>query len=418
MFRPFVLLLLAAVLLWCCYALFLVTPEGGFARELVNAAIGAVITLAVAGLIALFALRHRIAARREKKVVRHLSEDSWRRRSVRVGEMSIPDMSIVVSCTQGVPWTHRATCTYRSVAHQRPRHEAVARMREQWLKEDTEWAAEQGLVFNDGAAADLLAATLELCMQDGKRVPHYTLTIGETTYFEFASTALKLDRDFVDDSSRKHTLREVFAIEPMNVLDVETLPIPACVGSGTVVVTSDDEVLLGVRRRTFIAGSASSGRGRIPVHVVAEGLLPTDIDEFGNFRPVEGAKRALREELQVSPRSDRIAHAIDLVETGFAFDQQRWQPYFAFLARLDSTGDEVRTGIASATDAWEAEEWIGLPFDIECAGMRLLLQGHHPKYELASNHAAVALWFALLHKHGFEHMRNELMRRPEFVGDS
>ena len=97
----------------------------------------------------------------------------------------------------------------------------------------------------------------------------------------------------------------------------------------------------------------------------------------------------------------------DLVDTGFAFDQLRWQPYFTFLARLDRTWEEVQTGIASATDAWEAE-WISLPFNIEHAGLRRLMQGRHPDLELTSNHAAVALWFALLYRHGFEQMRNEL----------
>lgn len=408
LFRPFALLVSSVTLLWLCYGLFLATADDEFGRELVSAAIGAVITLAIAGLIALFALRHRLAAHREKQTVRRFAEESWHTRSISVGEMTIPRMSTVVSCTQGVPWTKRASCTYESAPERRPRHSLVEEAREEWLQEDLARAAELGLPFEDLPAADLLDARLELRTEGTRRFPHYRLKVGQTTYFEFATTALKLDRTVVDDDGQERRLRDALGVDPTSILDVGGLPIPASIGSGTVAVTSDNRVILGVRLRTFVAGLADATGTRHPVHVVAEGLIPTDVDAAGNFSPLEGAKRALREELHVGPRTDHIARVTELVETGFSFDQERWQPYFTFLARLDRTWAEVQTGIHSATDGWESEMLLSLPFDIEHAGLRLLLLGRHPDLQLASNHAAVALWLALLYQHGFEQMRNEL----------
>lgn len=408
LFRPFALLASSIALLWLCYGLFLATADDDFGRELVSAVTGAVITLAIAGLIALFALRHRLTALREKQTVRRFAEESWHTRSISVGEMTIPQMSTVVSCTQGVPWTKRASCSFESVPERRPRHRLIEAAREEWLREDMARAKEGGLLFVDLPTADLLDARLELRAEGNRRVPHYQLKVGETTYFEFASTALKLDRTVIDNDSQERSLRDALGVDPTSILDVGGLPIPASIGSGTVAVTSDNRIILGVRLRTFVAGLADTTGTKLPVHVVAEGLTPTDVDANGHFSPLEGAKRALREELHVGPRSDHIARVIELIETGFSFDQQRWQPYFSFLARLDRTWSEIQTGIHAATDAWESEMLLSLPFDIEHAGLRLLLQGRHPDLQLASNHAAVALWFALLYQHGFEQMRNEL----------
>lgn len=406
--RPVALLVLSAGLLGCCYLLFRLTQDGGFGRELVSATIGAVVTLAVAGVVALLALRHRVAARREKQVVRRFSDESWRSRSMKVGAMTVPRMSIVVSCTQGVPWTARASCSFRSTPARRPRHELVAARREDWLSADRAKAAELGLVFEDLPGADLLDAQLEVRSDKERRWTHYSFEVGETTYYEFASTALKLDRPVRDAQGRQGALRDALGGDPVSILDVGRLPVPAAVGSGTVVVTSDQRVLLGVRLRTFVAGRGDVGGAKRPVHVVAEGLAPSDVDADGNFSPREGARRALAEELHVGPRTDHVARVTELVDTGLAFDQERWQPYFTFLARLDRSWAEVETGIRTATDSWESEMLVSLPFDIEHAGLRLLLQGRHPDLQLASNHAVVAVWFALLYQHGFEQMRNEL----------
>ncbi|UYG17275.1 hypothetical protein BRM3_02240 [Brachybacterium huguangmaarense] len=406
--RPFALLLLSGALLWSCSMLFYDTDDGSFARELISSVIGTILTLAAAGLVALFALRHRLASRREKQIVRRFSEDSWKTRALTVGEMTIPHMSIVVSCTQGVPWTRRASCTYTTTGARRSRHPAVDAVREEWLQGDRERADALGLMFVDLDAADLLDASLELRVENGRRVPHYSFTLGTTTYFEFASTALKLDRTLVADDGSERSLRDVLGCDPHSVLDVGELPIPATIGSGTVAVTSNNRVLLSVRLRTFVAGPGDAEGSRRPVHVVAEGLIPTDVDDDGNFSPIAGARRALREELHVGPRSDHIAKVTDLIEVGFAFDHQRWQPYFVFLARLDRTWAEIQPGVHAATDSWESAMLISLPFDIEHAGLRLLLQGRHPEFQLASNHATAGLWFALLYQHGFEQMRDEL----------
>ena len=75
---------------------------------------------------------------------------------------------------------------------------------------------------------------------------------------------------------------------------------------------------------------------------------------------------------------------------------------------LDITWEQIQTAATTATDSWEAEELLSLPFDVEHRGVRDLLLGLHPDLRLASNHAAAVLWFALLYHHGYHQLRDEL----------
>lgn len=405
MLEPLGILLLAGVLLAGCYVVFRVTSPDGFGRELLSATIGAVVTLAVAGLVALVALWDRIQRRRERATIRRMSRESWPTTAIRAGLMTVEGMCVVASCTQGVPWTQRVTfeCVPGSP---RPKDDLVESHRQEWLTQ-LERSKGKDYVLNDGPRVDLVGADLELRSHAGRTRPHYTFQVAPSTYYDFACANVRLDEPFTHEGDEPLSLRERWGTYPLSIQDVGNLRAPAPIGSGTVVVTSDDRLVLGIRHRTFVASADPTGTGRHPVHFVAEGLLPTDT-ENGRLSPRAGAFRGLREELHIGNRSDHIAKVTRLIDTGLSFDQSRWQPYFTYLAYVDASWDELQTGAAVATDAWEVETLVSLPFDIEHAGVRLLLQGRHPDLHLASNHAGAALWFALVYKHGYHQLRDEL----------
>lgn len=409
--RPAALMLLATLLLLACYRLFLTAEPDSFARELVSAAMGAVTTVGIAGIAAAIALRDVLHRRRERAQIRRFSRESWRTHHIQVGDMVIPEMSVEVSCGHGVPWTRRATYEFTSRSDPRPVAPLVQRHQAAWWAQATEEAAAANRVLTDGPRVDLADVRVSWA-ESGERLTHYDFVDAPASYREFACTTARLDRKFQDedeDESEWLSLRERWAVSPTGIPDVSSLPAPAVIGSGTVVVSSDERLVLSVRTaRAFVASGSSQSDARVRVHVVAEGLLPTDRDRHGRFSPRAGAERALREELHVGRASDHLAGVNELIDTGLCFDQNRWQPYFTFLARLDRPAAELETGMAAATDRWEHDRLISLPFDIEHEGVRQLMLDSHPDLELASNHAKVSLWFALLYHHGYRHLRDAL----------
>lgn len=405
--QPFLLLLLGIGVIIPCFLAFSRIDPDGFGRELLSAALGAVVTILTAAVVGLLALRKQVRAHIERSMVRRFESDSWRNSSIQSGGMEIPNMAVIASCTQGQSWTDRIDVTFQPTSD-RPRDALVDATRDLWLPGLLEKAGTD-YVLVDAPRADLTSAQLETRVVDSVRRPHYVLGVGSSTYFDFACSNARLDQEFqLEGDHRPRSLRERWDVHPSTLLDVGSLPASAPMGSGTVAVTRDGRMILGIRHKTFVAGSAAHHGARRPVHFVAEGLLPNDYDEDGVFSPAEGARRGLREELHVGPRSDHIARVESLIATGFCFDQRRWQPYFTFLARLDRSWDEIQTAAPTASDSWEVESLLSLPFSIEHAGVRGLLRGEHPDLVLASNHAAATLWFALLHEHGFQQLRDEL----------
>lgn len=410
--KPVLILVAGLALLWGCSWLYGVWPDGTFAREVVIALIGAIITLITTGLVAVVALRRQIEAAWERRTLRVADPDAWTSRAIRCGELEIPDMTVIVSCTHRTPWTERASAEFRTTDERRPRHALVEETRRLWLPTIVKKAEAGDYIFSDDEGVDLVSAE-----QTTRRVPgqsprtHFRFKVAPSSYSDFACSNAKLDEQFtLDGETDLRSLRERWAVTPRSILDVGQLPASAVIGSSTVVVTSDNRFVFGVRDRTFIAGrnDSTDARQRPPVHFVAEGLQIKDLDQDGNFSPLAGSYRALRQELGVSKRSDSIARPNEVVPTGFAFDNKRWQPYFTFIARVDTTWKDLETGCWIAQDHWEAARLESLPFDIGHVGVRKLLIDDHPDFVLASNHAKLALWFALLFQHGYHHLRDEL----------
>ncbi len=406
-FRTLGWVLLGSSLLIAAYLAYQVTTEGTFAREVVVAGLGAVFTVASMAAVAFFALFSELRRLRESRTLRRFSGSSWRRQSLRAGRMRIPDIVVVASCTQGRPWTNNSSFAFSEFVDSRELRGDLVNHRDQVLKEVLRRAEYEQVALTNGQCVDLRSAQVKLVKdQSGKQRAHYLFTPAFAEYFDFVSTTANMDAS-IDDGP---TFRELVCFEPRGMHDVESLPAMAMIGADTVVVTSDNRLVLGCRGRTMIAGQQDAEDERTLVHIVAEGASPDDTNRQGRFDPRVTAKRGLSEELSIGDSSGELGRVVELVETGLFFDQLRWQPCFAFLARIDLTWDELLTAAASAPDYWEVERLESVPFSIQEQSIRKLLIGEHPDLVLASNHAAAALWFGLVYEHGFFEVRDVLSR--------
>lgn len=415
--QPLLLAVVLVIVFVVTFVLYPRTEDGTYWRELTVAAIGSLLTIVGAVGVALVSFRQQLRARRESKIVRQFSDETWTRMNIRVGEMTIKDVVIVQSSTHGRQWTDIAQVSwdptvgddYRSTV---AGHDIALPERARIIEEKLDAARRHGFPFTNEPCVDLIGASIELARDsDNNRQPRYRLTPATGMYFDFFATGNSLDVE-MDIDGQKTTLRKAWGVHPTSITDVSALPCMATIGTGTVVVTKDNKLVLGVRGKTAIAGRASGeddGSGRKLIHFVGEGMIPSDLDSAGRINPRETAKRGLWEELALGEARDSIGKVSELYDTGFFFDQQRYQPCFAFLARIDMTWDDLQTAVtARARDSWEFEQFIATSFEPSNAELLHLLRGNHPRLRLASNHAAAFLWFACIYQHGFFPMRDFL----------
>lgn len=401
---------LGTALVITVFVLFDSTEDGTFEREALNAALGAVATVTGAIAIGTVTLWQQIRRSRESAWVRRFETVTDGRTALRVGRMLIPDVLVVASCGQERPWTERVQVEFKPLRTQ-PRGETakMLMLRDTLLSELQHEADDTRVSLTDGPCVDIVSASLESVRDVHGRTRHkWLLEPAEASYLDFALTSADLDRKWPGGTQR--TLREVLEIQPRSLLDVSGLPTIAKVGVGTAVVTRDGQLVLGVRGRTFVAGRRHSSDGRSPVHLVAEGMLPSDTNREGLLDPKETAHRGLHEELGLGRTSTSLGAVERLAATEFFFDQKRLQPYFAYLATVNIEWDELQTLAKTADSAWENEDLIAFPYDVNDDNIRMLLTGEHPQLGLASNHAAAILWFALLYRHGPFEMRDALAK--------
>lgn len=397
----------AAALVVLTYVAHPLTAADSFAREVVNAALGAVATVIGGAAIAAIAFWRQLRDRRAAARLRRFAITSWTESSLRVGRMRIPGIAVVASCTQGREWTEFVELEFGPLANRRAEDPLLPRLRATHLPDLVKRAECAGVPFTNDPCID--ARHVQITLEGGpekRRTRKYVLTPSLADYYDFAVSTARLDEPWSPGADT--TLRECWGFKPASITEIGGLPAMAKVGTGTAIVTSDARLVLGVRGRTHIASPYDTNEVRALVHVVAEGMTPGDTNLSGRLDPLETARRGLHEELNVSVTSTSLGRAERLVATGFFFDQVRWQPYFAYCAHLDITWDELQTLAAAASDYWEVERLLSLPFDIASVGIRRLLTGTHPDLVFASNHAAAAVWFALLHKHGVFEMRDAL----------
>lgn len=335
------------------WAFFPLTEDGSFSRELVNAGLGALVTVVAAAAVAMLSLWRELRARREAAVLRRFEQRSWARTSLTVGRMSIPDVVVVASCTGGTEWTDRAGFEFTEPVAPRPAAPELPELRRRRLEPARVQAEEQGVTLTDDPCVDLRSVVVrQRPTPSGRRQPFYELRPAVASYADFVATTSELDQPWTRDDGAATTLREHWAADPVSLGDVGALPAMAKVGVGTAVVTADDRLVLGVRGRTFVAGRQDASDGRASVHVVAEGMVPGDLDRHGRLDPRETARRGRYEELALGGLHDGLGRVESLKATSFLFDQDRWQPCFAFLARTDATWDELQSLAPAAGDYW------------------------------------------------------------------
>lgn len=410
--RPLLILLALTVLFLVSFIAYSqLTQPNTYWRELAIAMIGTLLTVSGSLAVALYAFRDQLRRRREVRTLRRFDDETWRRRSLVVGGMRIPDIVVVASCRLDREWTAHARMEWEpALTAPRSQDPLATRARAERLPGLLEKSRHESIAFTDDSCVDLVSGRIDLEHRDGKRSPVYRLTPAPATYFDFVTSAAHLDEPLAgDDDLTGTSLRRAWGLDLRSLEDVADLPCMAKVGVGTAVVTRDDRLVLGVRGRTMIAGSGpTSARGRSKVHIVAEGMVPSDLDADGRIDPRETSIRGLHEELLIGGSSGDLGRVLDVRATGFYVDQLRMQPCFSYLATTDLTWDELASAAPSSQDFWEVSQLIDLPFDVAHVGLRRLLLGRHPDMEFASNHAAATVWFACLYRFGFHRMRDVL----------
>ncbi len=396
------------------------TEEGTYLREIVVAAIGSLLTILGAIAVALVAFQKQLRSRREAKKIQRVDRDSWTKRSLKVGGMTIDDIVVVISCRQHSPWTESAVMEWQPTLQGGsragiPGSELVELTKSQWLDSILLDARSKKISLTNGECVDMRDVTISYIQNSsGRRVPKYVITPAVEYYFDFLCSTANLDRPF-EKEGKQVTLRSELEQEPVDIESVGEIPYMAKIGVGTAAITSDNYLVLGVRGRTAIAGQFGAEEPRRAVHIVAEGMIPEDRGITGRINPDKSARRALREELGISTESRAIGEVKHLAATGFFFDQLRYQPCFSYISHLDVDRSQLQAGLGAAQDSWEVEKLLFIRFDPENAELITLLCHEHPDLKLASNHAHAVLWFACLYEFGYFRMRDHLnMPRGRF----
>ncbi|OKL47359.1 hypothetical protein [Boudabousia marimammalium] len=409
--RPIILLLVFLAITTLTIYFYPITKEGTYAREVVVAAIGSLITIIGAIGVAIVTFPQQIRAQRENRKIQHMDEESWNKRHLTVGGMVIDDIVVVKSGREKTPWTDLAVMEWQPTLPVGKRdnfssHKLVDTAREQWLGDIERDCKNKGIALSDDACVDMVDITISYVHnKSGRRIPKYTITPAIESYYNFLCSTANLDRKLIVDG-QETTLRENVAHPPTDIESVRELPFMTKVGVGTVAITSDGFLVLGVRGRTAIAGQFEYDEIRKAVHIVAEGMIPEDRGVGGTIDPQKTSSRALEEELGISSGKDAIGEVKETAATGFFFDQLRYQPCFAYIAHLDVDRDQLQAGLGSAQDSWEVEKLFFMRFDPNNAEVIALLRHEHPYLKLASNHAHAVLWFACLYQFGYFKMRD------------
>lgn len=379
-------------------------------EQLGSALLGAAITTAAALGAAALSYARVVGQRREVTRLQALERQSQEDRGLEIGRMRIPHVVVVASAAHGRSCDEHTEFVFEpGLAEPRRVDDHIANVETHRLPRLRRIASEQNVVFTDDPCLDLVRARLEARNDDlGVRRRRYVLTAAQSSYYRFAATAGTLDDPLDVDDLGVGTLREQWDCDPQRLESVSDLPSVAKIGVGTLAVTNDARLVLGVRGHTWIVGAkdeASRDDDRQAVHVVAEGMLPSDTDHQGRLSPYIASRRALAEELGVESGGGGLSGLVELTMTGVFLDRLRWQPCFSLLARLNVSFDELAVLVAAAPDFWETDHLVSFPFDVRNEDTKDLLLGRHRRLRLASNHAAAVLYFGLLHQHGLDEMR-------------
>ena len=404
--------------------------------ELAAALLGSAVVAVAATFGYFLALSRNRRQRQEQRETARSIERSVRERSLTIGRMTIDDIVVLEASQKLDSYARHVTIEFEpTIDQQRP----SAEMREALAPRISALEADaraKGLVFSNDLGIDIVRAgiTDRGRSLEGKR--KYTFTPAFLRYYDWAASSYVLD-DEVSPAlgvneirsalgklkgagleqiplGKETTLRSMGGparIDGLESLSALNSPWPAKLGVGVVVVTSDDQVLLGLRsEQTYVARIDESDQGRRElVHVVAEGAEPRDVDPtIRCYSPDGTARRAVAEELGLSAGPGSVGAVTSLVPTALFIDTKRLQPCFSYVARIDRPAQDVISTLPCARDSWEATRIVSRPVDDESDGLIDLLLDADPKFRLASNHAKAYLYFAMQYLLGFGEMRHLL----------
>lgn len=408
----FVALLLLSFVTWIVYNRI---GSNTYLGQVNSAIIGSLTTVFLSFVVAILAFWNRLNKMREYKRIERLRSSTFDNYCLRLGALEIPDVIMVSSSWYRREWTESAHMQWLPIL-QEPREtpEYVRAEIDRVLPGIREDAAKKHIPFHNSPCLDLRKANIDIRTDlDGSRKPCFYLTPGVAYYEDFVASSLRIDEVFKGPDGKDTTLKEQWDIRFTNIQDVEYLPVMAKVGCQTAVVTSDNQLVVGIRGRTIVAGNIPTGHphSRKKVHFMAAGMIPTDVDSTGLISPKVASQRTVKEEINVGQSSDCPGRILKHVATGFYFDTSRLQPCFTYLAFIDLTWNELQTYAPSAKDFWEVEGIFNIPFDLNNIELRRLFLGLHDRYVLASNHAAMVLWFSSVYQFGFDAM-NQVLSLP------
>lgn len=410
LFKPLLITIAFLFLVLLSWLGFTFIQRDTYLFEVNLAVIGSLTTVLVSAAVAITAFWAQLKQYREADKVDQLREESWHRVGVQIGRLKIHDIVVFSSARKYVQWTDNCVVKWNPTLSYdgSPRSENALLEREKTkiITDAKRRAKKHNLTLSDDECVELRHAQISLVRDKGRRVPSYVLTPKVARYFDFLGTANAIDKE-ITAGQAVTSLRQELNINVKSIEDLNDLPVIAKLGCGTAAVTSDDQLVLGVRGRSMIAGKGENpDETRRLVHIVAEGMVPGDLDSDGRLSPRVCSARALEEELIIGNTGNSIGSIKEHFATGFFFDQLRLQPCFSYLAHLSCDSATLKTGYKSAPDAWEAEELITIPFKLESKDLRLLMLGRHPQYRLASNHAAAVIFFALMYQFGYYKIRD------------
>lgn len=375
------------------YAAYYSTDEGTLPRELVLlfltlllSAVGVTITVGISAL-ALFTFRLREA--------RLSSRIEGIRAEIVIGRCVIPDISVIAAPS------YRSSCLERTLFEFEPGLHEARGMPPDWeaiestvLPAITAAAASRRQTFDDGEIIDVTSAELIRGGPGDKNT--YVMTAAPSSYYLWAATSARMD----EGAPSLRESWEEWEQEILRLEDVGRAMSPCFAGVVVLVVTQEADgtrrLVLHQRGNVWVAGTSPDDKRRKVrrIHFVGEGVLPEDV-EGRRISVHQTAIRGLEEELGLK-RGD----VTSLVMTGVAFDTDRRQPVFCFLAQTHLSYERVTLQARAAPGFFEANDFVPLVWSLASQQLRKLMTGSGHRLQLASNHAQIALLFALIYEFG------------------
>jgi len=309
--------------------------------------------------------------------------------SVQFGQLEIPNIIIYSMADGAAPNT--SFRFPRALSATRPDPTEWAELQRTLLPDLVSKAAASQQPFSNDPAVDLVAATRQAHSQgQGGEQVSWQVKLAETNYYKFAVLANSTPDELRACLSDAEPLLVERAVGRAQLGDLVATRIPAKVGTGTVVQTSDGFLVGMIRGNTYQICDQAAGIQRI--HILGEGMLPTDVRD-GRIDPLAAAERGLYEELGSSGSQAKVEF------TGMFFDLRCHQPTFCYLATIGVTFATLQTEFLTARDHWETTGLVRFGPGID-DGLRQLMLGRGKTLRMAYS-GVMTLILALGRMYGF-----------------